>query len=84
MVLTPKKIIFETINITAQLILIYLINVLTTYRIEISNDMYVGQVVIFLSLLMILYTIYFFLKNFEELIRRKQKGKLKNEKREYI
>lgn len=79
--LTPKKVIFESINLIAQLILIYLINILRTYQLEISNDMYVGQVATILSVFMVLYTIYFFLKNFEELIRKKQKGKRKHEKR---
>lgn len=71
--LMPKKVLFEGINIVAQLIFIYLINVLKTYTLEISNDMYVGQISIILSAFMIIYTIYFFLKNFEETIRRKEK-----------
>ncbi len=85
MILTPKKILFETINIIAQIIFIYLINVLKTYKIEISNDMYVGQITLVLSVFMIIYSTYFFLKNFEETIRRKKKkskskkGKIKDE-----
>lgn len=77
--LSPKKILFEGINIIAQLIFIYLINVLKTYQMEISNDMYVGQIAMVLSAFMIIYTIYFFLKNFEETIRRKKKGKREKE-----
>lgn len=78
-ILTPKKLLFEGINIIAQLIFIYLINVLKTYQMEISNDMYVGQIAMVLSAFMIIYTIYFFLKNFEETIRRKKKGKREKE-----
>ena len=70
--LSPKKILFEGINIIAQLIFIYLINVLKTYTLEISNDMHVEQISIVLSAFMIIYTVYFFLKNFEEIIRKKK------------
>ena len=74
-----KKILFEGINIIAQLIFIYLINVLKTYTLEISNDMHVEQISIVLSAFMIIYTVYFFLKNFEEIIRKKEKVR-KNKK----
>ena len=77
--LSPKKILFEGINIIAQLIFIYLINVLKTYTLEISNDMHVEQISIVLSAFMIIYTVYFFLKNFEEIIRKKEKVR-KNKK----
>lgn len=77
--LSPKKILFEGINIIAQLIFIYLINVLKTYTLEISNDMHVEQISIVLSAFMVIYTVYFFLKNFEEIIRKKEKPR-KNKK----
>lgn len=75
MILVPRKIIFETINITAQLILVYFINMLKTYRIEVSNEMYVEQIIIILSSFMIFYSVYFLLKNFEELITEKRRRK---------
>ena len=78
--LNPKKVIFETINIFAQIILIYFINVLKNYQIEVSNEMFVSQVIIVITVFIILYAIYFFLKAFEDLIRktnyiRKKRGK---------
>lgn len=75
MILVPRKIIFETINITAQLILVYFINMLKTYRIEVSNEMYVEQIIILLSSFIIFYSVYFLLKNFEELITEKRRRK---------
>ena len=75
MILVPKKIIFETINITAQLILVYFINMLKTYRIEVSSEMYVEQIIIILSSFIIFYSVYFLLKNFEELITEKRRRK---------
>lgn len=68
-VLNIKKIVFETINIVAQIIFIYLINILKSYQIEVSNEMYVSQVIIVLIVFIILYAIYFFLKGFEDLIK---------------
>lgn len=71
-ILKPKKAFFEIVNILAQVILIYFINVLKTYRIEISDGMFVGQVIIILIGIIIIYSIYFFLRNFEELIKKEQ------------
>ena len=67
--LNIKKIVFETINTVAQIIFIYFINILKSYQIEVSNEMYVSQVIIVLIVFIILYTIYFFLKGFEDLIK---------------
>lgn len=69
-ILNPKKILFEIINIFAQVVLLYFINVLKSYQLEVSNEMYISQVIIVLTVFIILYAIYFFLKNFEELIRK--------------
>lgn len=74
-VLNYKKAIFETINIFAQLCLIYLISVLSLYQIEVSNEMYVVQVKIFLIIFIIMYTIYFLIKNVEEVISEKKREK---------
>ena len=73
MILKPKKIIFELINITTQTILIYFTNVLKTYRIEVSNEMFVEQIIIILIGISVMYSIYFFLRNFEELIDKEAK-----------
>lgn len=75
MLLVPKRMFFEVINIIAEVIIIYFINVLKTYRIEISGELYVGQVSLALSYFIIVYSLYFLLKNFEELITEKKKGK---------
>ncbi len=69
-VLNPKKIIFEVINIFAQIIFLYFINVLKSYQLEVSNEMYISQVIIVLTVFIILYAIYFFLKSFEDLIKK--------------
>ena len=63
-----KKAIFETINTIAQIILLYIINVLVNYRIEIANEKFVMQIQIILSIFIIMYAIYFLFKNFEEII----------------
>lgn len=77
-ILNPKKIIFESINIIAQITFLYFINVLRNYQIEISSEMFIGQIIIILTVFIILYAIYFFLKGFEDLIRKK--GIIKVEK----
>ena len=79
-ILTPQKALFEIINNIAQLICIYLINVLKTYQIEISNEAYITQIEIVLKIFMIIYTTYFFLRNFEETIAIRRK-ELEDEKR---
>jgi len=77
----PSKAIFETINMIAQAIVVYFINVLYNYRIDVSNANYIQQVEITLSIFLLLYVAYFFLKNIEDIIKPKEKGKKKNEKR---
>lgn len=79
-ILNPKKIIFETINIFAQIIFLYFINVLKSYQLEVSNEMYISQMIIVLTVFIILYAIYFFLKNFEDLIKKTKV--IKNESKE--
>lgn len=84
--LNPKKIVFEAINTFAQIIFIYLINVLKGYQLEVSNEMYISQIIIVLTVFIILYAIYFFLKGFEDLVKRtkinsiEEKEKKKNSK----
>ncbi len=74
-ILNYKKAIFEIINIFAQICLLYLINILKIYQIEVSNEMYVLQVNIFLIFFIIMYTIYFSIKNVEEIIANKKRRK---------
>lgn len=71
-ILKPKKIMFESINTLLQVVLLYLTNVLRTYQIQVSDEMYVGQVVIVLIAFIILCSTYFFLKGFEDLIISKK------------
>jgi hypothetical protein len=77
MIMVPSKIIFETINIAAQVVLIYFISVMRTYSIEVGQEMYVQQVMIVVSIFVGIYSIYFALKNFEELITEYKKRKSK-------
>lgn len=77
MILMPKKAIFEIINIIAQGILLYFIRIIHQYRIEISNENYVLQVEIALTLFLVIYAGYFLLKNIEDIITQtKTKKKL--------
>ena len=82
--LNPSKIIFESFNISAQLVFLYFINVLKDYQIQIGSERYVTQIIIILTIFIILYSTYFFLKGFEGLIIKKKKGKRKDEKRNNI
>lgn len=74
-ILNYKKAIFEIINVFAQICLLYLINVLRMYQIEVSNEMYVLQVKTFLIAFIIVYAIYFLIKNIEEIISDKKRRK---------
>ncbi len=83
-VLNPKKILFETINIFAQIIFIYLINVLQGYQLEVSNEMYISQVIIIIKVFIILYAIFFFLKGFEDLVKNTTHNSIEKEKQKQI
>lgn len=74
-IMNPKKAIFEIINIIAQCIVIYFVRILNDYRIEISNENYVLQVEIALTIFLGIYTSYFLLKNIEDIVAVKKKGK---------
>lgn len=86
-ILNYKKAILEIVSAGAQIIALYLINILTSYMIEESNDTYVLVIKICLIVFLIVYAVYFFLKNFEDIItnhkrrmvdgRRKEKSKEK-------
>lgn len=89
-ILNYKKAILEIVSTVAQIIALYLINILTSYMIEESNDPYVLVIKICLIVFLIVYATYFFLKNFEDIItnhkRRtvdeRRKGKSKDKRRE--
>lgn len=88
-VLNFKKAILEIVSTSAQIIALYLINILTSYMIEESNDTYVLVIKICLIVFLIVYAVYFFLKNFEDIItnhkRRtvdeRRKGKSKDKRK---
>ena len=67
-VLNYKKAILEIVSTGAQIVALYLINILTSYMIEESNDTYVLVIKICLIVFLIVYAVYFFLKNFEDII----------------
>lgn len=75
-VLMHKNILFELINIIAQIIILYLVNTLKEYSIEIIDQMYLTQVIIVLMIFLTLYSIYFALKNFENLLAEKKNTKV--------
>jgi membrane protein len=80
-ILNYKKTILEIVSTIAQIIALYLINILTSYMIEESNDPYVLVIKICLIIFLIVYAIYFFLKNFEDIITN-HKRRTVDERRE--
>lgn len=80
-ILNYKKAILEIVSTIAQIIALYLINILTSYMIEESNDPYVLVIKICLIIFLIVYAIYFFLKNFEDIITN-HKRRTVDERRE--
>ncbi len=80
-ILNYKKSILEIVSTIAQIIALYLINILTSYMIEESNDPYVLVIKICLIIFLIVYAIYFFLKNFEDIITN-HKRRTVDERRE--
>ena len=80
-ILNYKKAILEIVSTVAQIIALYLINILTSYMIEESNDPYVLVIKICLIVFLIVYAIYFFLKNFEDIITN-HKRRTVDERRE--
>ena len=86
-ILMPKKIIFKTINIIAQGIILYFLRIMHSYRLEISNENYILQVEIALIVFLCIYAGYFLLKNTEDIIiqakgkKKVKKGKGKHAKK---
>lgn len=80
-ILNYKKAILEIVSTVAQIIALYLINILTSYMIEESNDPYVLVIKICLIIFLIVYATYFFLKNFEDIITN-HKRRTVDERRE--
>ena len=80
-ILNYKKAILEIVSTIAQIIALYLINILTSYMIEESNDPYVLVIKICLIIFLIVYAIYFFLRNFEDIITN-HKRRTVDERRE--
>ena len=88
-ILNYKKAILEIVSLVAQIVALYLINILTSYMIEESNDTYVLVIKICLIIFLTVYAIYFFLKNFEDIITNHKrrtvnegkKGKSKEKRR---
>lgn len=85
-ILNYRKAILEIVSTGAQIVALYLINILTSYMIEESNDTYVLVIKICLIVFLIVYAMYFFLKNFEDIItnhkrRMVDEGRKSKEKR---
>ncbi len=78
-----KRSIFEIFNITAQVFLIYFINILQEYRIHVSDENYVFLIQIALTVFLITYVLYFLLKNFVETLtdRKIQEKKLEDKQK---
>ena len=70
-ILKPKKIIFESISLAIQVVLIYFIHILQEYQINVGQEKYVLMMIISLIILAISYSIYGFFRNFEEIIKVK-------------
>ena len=71
-----KIIIFESINTSLIVFGIYLVIILKNYLIEVRYDDMVNVIKNFLIFFIVIYTIYSYLRNFDELISRKFSNKL--------
>ena len=67
-----KKIIVEIINIGASCLGLYLINILTTYQLEVETNIYVTTIKITLIAFVCFYCIYIFLSNLEDIIHKNE------------
>lgn len=74
-----EKIIFEIANSAAQLISVFLINSLMGYMVDVGQENYVVLIQILLSIFITIYTIYFLMKNFEEIVTKNYKRREKYE-----
>lgn len=71
-----KGFVFEVINTMAQLAAIYFVSVLKEYIFEINNEYIIIVIKNFLIIFIVMYTIYSYLRNFEDLISRNSSKKL--------
>ena len=81
-ILNLRSIIFETFSTGAQLFLLYLINILSNYMIEVSNLPYLQLIKLGLISIIIIYSSYFLIKNFEDVILKYKKKKEKKYEKE--
>ena len=77
-----KSSVFEFVNIGAQVFLIYFINVLQEYRIEVADLNYIFLIQLILTSFLILYVLYFAVKNFSEIIMYRKIEELKKIEKE--
>lgn len=62
-----RNILFEIFNTVSLIVVIYFINSLNTYMLEVENSLSVNIIKIALILFTLMYTIYYLLKNFENI-----------------
>lgn len=72
-----KGILFELISSMAQVIAVLLVNELNGYLVEVNNSIYILFVKILISLFISIYAMYFFIKNFQDVIIKNNKRREK-------
>ena len=76
-----RKIFLEIPNITAQIALIYIINLIDNYTEQVNDDPSIKIIKILLTIFLIIYAVFFVVKDFESIINGKKKGKINERKK---
>ena len=77
-----KTIINQSVNVIVQIVALYLNKIIYQYRIEVEKTPIVNLIQTVLTVLIIMYALYTFLMQFEEIIKSKRKFKIENKNKE--
>ena len=84
-ILRPKRIIFEILNLASQIALIYIIHLMNNYRNQVNDDISVAIIQLLLIAFIVIYSLFFLIKDFEVIITKKKRseesGRQKNKNR---
>lgn len=79
-----RRIFLEIPNITAQVALIYIVNLIDNYREQVNDDASVKIIQMLLTVFLIIYSVFFAVKDFESIINVEKKGQMnENKKRKH-
>ena len=70
-----RKAFFEIPSIVAQIILIYIIHLMNQYREQVNNDISVAIIQVLLITFLVVYSLFFLIRDFEGIISKKNKEK---------